>query len=134
MKMRNLTGAIRKIDGPVYVHLYTSVGVLRVPLQKTGLLTALKDLPLDPQDETEMAVDATGVLTFAPAASRAGAVLMREQMSEQIDLEELTGDGSGVALPEIDLDAHLIDEDTGALHNAPPVTPTIDDDLAGLFG
>jgi hypothetical protein len=70
MKMRNLTGAIRKTDGPVFVDLATSIGVLRVPLQKSGLLTLLKDLPIDPQDETGCAIDETGLLTWAaPVAS-----------------------------------------------------------------
>jgi hypothetical protein len=107
MKMRNLSGAIRKTDGPVFVDLNTSAGVLRVPLQKSGLLAALKDLPLDPQDETDMAIDDAGVLTWKlPAISRqVGAPSPATLDDEQIDIEELTG----------------------------PAT-TLDDDLAGLFG
>lgn len=87
MKMRNLTGAVRKTDGPVFVDLSTSVGVLRVPLQKSGLLAVLKDLPLDAQDETEMAIDEQGLLTWAPTrvcVSAPASTLERDDLLDSV--------------------------------------------------
>lgn len=104
MKLRNLTGAVRKTEGPVFADLHTSAGVLRVPLQKTGLLVALKDLALDPQDETEMSVDDAGLLTWRAPRVCAVTGTPDAPLSEQIDDDLLTGDGSGEALPPMDDD------------------------------
>ena len=43
MKLRELNGAIRKVDGNLKVRLATSAGVLELPLVKSHLLAALKD-------------------------------------------------------------------------------------------
>lgn len=62
MKLRNLNGAIRKVEGAPTVGVMTPLGYIHVPVQKTGLLDALKALSDDPQVETHMEVSEDGRL------------------------------------------------------------------------
>lgn len=66
MKLRNLNGAIRKFEGAPTVGVMTPLGYIHVPVQKTGLMEALKTLSDDGQAETHMEIAEDGRLTVLP--------------------------------------------------------------------
>lgn len=66
MKLRNLNGAIRKFEGAPTVGVMTPLGYIHVPVQKTGLMEALKTLSDDGQVETHMEIAEDGRLTVLP--------------------------------------------------------------------
>lgn len=66
MKLRNLTAAIRKVDGAPTVGVMTPLGYIHVPVQKSGLMEALKSLSDDPTAETHMEISDDGRLIATP--------------------------------------------------------------------
>jgi len=66
MKLRNLTAAIRKVDGAPTVGVMTPLGYIHVPVQKSGLMEALKSLRDDPTAETHMEISDDGRLIATP--------------------------------------------------------------------
>lgn len=122
MKLRNLSGAIRKVDGPVYVTLHSGAGVLRVPVQKTALINALQASPLAATDETGMELDGDTLLGWHDGGGHDPSEDFREltghgtvatllPIVEQIDLEDLTG----TARPEHERLRVLADDLAGLL-------------------
>lgn len=105
MKLRNLNGAIRKVEGAPTVGVMTPLGYIHVPVQKTGLLDALKTLSDDPQVETHMEVSEDGrlVVTAEGRAIIDGAsVSAQHGVEDQFDFDllddaPLTGDALGAA-------------------------------------
>ncbi len=88
MKLRNLNGAIRKVEGAPTVGVMTPLGYIHVPVQKTGLLDALKALSEDPQIETHMEVSEDGRLTV----TEEGRVLIERAASGHDDGGDLIGE------------------------------------------
>lgn len=129
MKLRNLNGAIRKVEGAPTVGVMTPLGYIHVPVQKTGLLDALKALSDDPQVETHMEVSEDGrlVVTEEGRALIEGAA---KPLVEPFDAvrdaaygDELLDDDA--ARKEIEDE----DESLAAMSNAAP-----SDDLDDLLG
>lgn len=88
MKLRNLNGAIRKVEGAPTVGVMTPLGYIHVPVQKTGLLDALKALSDDPQIETHMEVSEDGRLTV----TEEGRVLIERAASGHGEDGDLVGE------------------------------------------
>lgn len=109
MKIRNLSGAIRKIEGPVFITIVTDLGPLRLPLMKAGTLTAIRDAAGDDgQRETALSV------------------------TEQGDLVGWESWATGVA--ETADEDFTFDDEQIDLEDAIAATPASDDDLADLLG
>lgn len=89
MKLRNLTAAIRKFDGVPTVGVMTPLGYIHVPVQKSGLMEALKSLSDDPTAETHMKISDDGRLTATPeglAMIDAACAAMSEAPADTPDL------------------------------------------------
>ena len=137
MKLRNLNGLIRKSEGPPKLNIVTEDGVVVVSLVKADLMKGLAAVWPDSMAETGLALNEDGFLVseahgdrFAPAPTvytiPAGFILDDATAGNYPpgEYRTLTGDGSGIALPEVDPDELLGDG---------PSTFD-DDDLDGLLG
>lgn len=120
-KIRNLSGAIRKIEGPAFVTIITDLGPLRLPLMKAGTLTAIRDAAGDDgQRETALSVTEAGDLVGWGPERR---LRIEQQCSEDLAV------GGGIADPGI-FD-YMADDDQIDLEDAIAAS---DDDLADLLG
>lgn len=124
MKIRNLSGAIRKIEGPAFITIVTDLGPLRLPLMKAGTLTAIRDAAGDDgQRETALSVTEAGDLVgWESWATGVGELADEETFDED---EVLTGD------PGI---FDYMADDQIDLEDAIAATPADNDDLADLLG
>lgn len=121
MKLRNLNGAIRKVEGAPTVGVMTPLGYIHVPVQKTGLLEALKALSDDPQIETHMEVSEDGRLTVTEEG-RALIEGTAKPIISLIDADAVTNPellDDDTAREEIeDEDESLAEMTNGSLHDA----------------
>lgn len=105
MKLRNLTAAIRKVDGAPTVGVMTPLGYIHVPVQKSGLMEALKSLRDDPTAETHMEISDDGRLIATPEGramiDAAGAP--RADTPDLLDLEDDAPEDIEDSVAEIDL-------------------------------
>lgn len=110
MKLRNLSGAIRKQSGNVYLGVATPLGYIRVAVQKTDLLDKLKGLSDDAQIETHMELDADGALRI-PASDSEGRAKVEQVMRDHlasINNPSGTTDGTASAsASDLDLDFEI---------------------------
>lgn len=128
MKLRNLNGAIRKVEGAPTVGVMTPLGYIHVPVQKTGLLDALKALSDDPQIETHMEVSEDGRLTV----TEEGRALIEGAAKPIISLI----DADAVTNPELLDDDFDLDETEGNIGLVDDLDDTAEssDDLDDLLG
>lgn len=139
MKLRNLTGAIRKHTGAIRLNLCTAHGVIACSLVKSDLIVGLTTLHTDPGEETGLIL-VDGTLGHETDGDRFSARVVRSAESgyfidpDQTDIEDLIGDGPST------FDDDLLGDDAGDLLDLldePTPTPTLDtldtldDDLLG---
>lgn len=124
MKIRNLSGAIRKLEGPAFVVIDTDIGRLRLPLMKSGVLAAIKEAQPDGMAETELSVNDDGDLVGWSHGGGHGEDFV------------LLGVEEADTPLAIDIEANLLDDETIDLEDAiaaVPTTETLDDDLQDLL-
>lgn len=125
MKLRNLNGAIRKLEGAPTVGVMTPLGYIYVPVQKTGFLDALKSLNLDPQAETHMELGEDGRLILLPEGRAMVDELLRgARATGSIPFQE----EASTAQPDDDDLLDMGDDDTLDIEESPPAD---DIDLLG---
>lgn len=139
MKLRKLNGAIRKVEGAPTVGVMTPLGYIHVPVQKTGLLDALKTLSDDPQIETHMEVSEDGrlVVTAEGRAIMEAASVSAQHVVEDREEDLFDGDlaAEEIAAEEIEDEDESLAAMTNAAQTGFEVTHSASpDDLDDLLG
>lgn len=142
MKLRNLNGAIRKVEGAPLVGMMTPAGYARVPVQKTGLLDALKALYPDPQEETYLELTEDGMLTVTEEGR--GRIADQTRAAHEAGTEPFAERDGGHGVEVSDDDELLEDDDdvvtegdVTAAHNEVLADDELledDDDLDSILG
>lgn len=127
MKLRNLNGAIRKFEGAPTVGVMTPLGYIHVPVQKTGLMEALKTLSDDGQVETHMEIAEDGRLTVLPEGR---AIIDAMEIGAADAGDPPFGDAGDPPFGDADVD--LLADDTIDIEEVIAAAP-VDDLLADLI-